>query len=64
MILHLFYISRNLDTSNEVRFKPICLLLDLSTTNLYIRYLYYLVNTLISIESIIRLITLIKLTFA
>ena len=46
MISNLAYTSKNLYVSNELKFKPICLLSSLNTISLYTKSFYYLVNTL------------------
>ena len=46
MILDLAYIRKDLYISNQVKSKPMYLPSGLSTTSLYIRDLYYLINTL------------------
>lgn len=61
MILNLAYTIKDLFTSNQVKFRPIHLLTDFNTTNLDIRGLYYLFDTLTFTQSIVRLVTLIKL---
>ena len=60
MILNLVYISKNLYTFNEVKFRPIYLLLGLSIISLYIVNFSYLVNVLTSTKSIIRLVVFVK----
>ncbi len=60
MILDLVYTSKNLYTSNQVRSRSIDLLLGLNIIDLYTKSFYYLINTLISTESTIRFIVLIK----
>ena len=51
MILNLVYISKNLYTSNQVRFKSIYLLLDLNVVDLYTKSFYYLINILNFIDN-------------
>ncbi len=63
MILDLAYISKDLYAFNQIKSKPMYLS-SLVATSLYIKGFYYLVNILISTKSIIRPVTLTKLTFA
>ena len=50
MIPDLIYVSKGFYISNQIRSRPIYLSLGLSTIGLYIRNLYYLVNTLTSTD--------------
>ena len=59
MIPNLAYTSKCFYTSNQVKSRPIYLL-GLKIISLYIRDLYYLVNTLISTKSIIKIVILIS----
>lgn len=59
----LIYISKNLYTSNQVRFRPIYLL-SLNITGLYTKSFCHLINALTFTKSIIRSIASIKLIFA
>ncbi len=63
MILDLTYISGDLFISNQVKYKTIYSLLGLNVTSLNIKNLFYLINILNSIKSIIGSMTLGKLTF-
>lgn len=56
MILNLVYTSKDLNTSHQIRFKLIYLLLDLGIISLYIEDIYYLFNVLTSVKSIIKFI--------
>lgn len=55
--------NKDLNIFNQIRSSPIYLLSGLYSISLYIKSFYYLVNLLTFIESIIRLVILIKLTY-
>ncbi len=63
MIPDLAYTSRNLYISNQVRSR-LMYLSDLKATSLHTKSFYYLINILTSIEFIIRIVVLTKLTSA
>ena len=64
MIPDLAYTNKDFYASNQVRLRPTCLLLNLCATVLDTKDLYYLVNTLAFIESVIKTIVLTKLISA
>ena len=61
MISDLTYTSKNLYTSNQIKSKPIYLLLGLGAISLYTKSFYYLINILIFTKSIIKFMKLTKL---
>ena len=63
MISNLAYINKNLYIFNQIKFKPIFLILDLIIISLYIRSFCNLVNVLFFTNFIIKFIILKNLTF-
>ena len=64
MILDLAYTNKDLYASNPVRYKPICFLLSVDITGLYIKNVYHPVKILTFTKFVIKIVILTKLTSA